>query len=104
MRKLPYGEALLHDKGIRERDSLSLYRLSGLRRYAPSGAASAKRLESEGDSKRAGQVRALFREELKKEFYYSAYAACFSLHRDDAAQWERYGNRGRGVCIAFQGM
>ena len=62
----------------------------------------AKRLESEGDSKRAGQVRALFREELKKEFYYSAYAACFSLHRDDAAQWERYGRFGQGVCIAFR--
>ena len=37
---------------------------------------------------------------MKKE--YSAYAACFSFHRDDAAQWERYGNRGRGICIAFQ--
>ena len=22
--------------------------------------------------------------------------------RDDAAQWERYGNRGRGICVAFQ--
>ena len=29
-------------------------------------------------------------------------AACFSFHRDDTAQWERYGNRGRGVCIAFR--
>lgn len=63
----------------------------------------ARRLEGEGDYERAGQVRELFREEVKKEFFYSAYAACFSLHRDDAAQWERYGNRGRGVCIAFQG-
>ena len=48
-------------------------------------------------------MRRFFQEELKKEFFYSAYAACFSLYRDDAAQWERYGNRGRGVCIAFQG-
>ena len=63
-------------------------------------AAVAQRLEADGDEKRAGQVRQLFREELKKE--YSAFAACFSFHRDDAAQWERYGNRGRGVCIAFQ--
>lgn len=61
-------------------------------------AAVAQRLEDEGE--RADAVRDLFREELKKE--YSAFAACFSFHRDDAAQWERYGNRGRGVCIAFQ--
>ncbi len=60
----------------------------------------ARRLEDDGDHERAGQIRTLFREELKKE--YSAFAACFSFHRDDAAQWERYGNRGRGVCIAFR--
>ena len=35
-------------------------------------------------------------------FDYSAYAACFSRFRDDAAQWERYANRGRGVCLTFQ--
>ena len=58
------------------------------------------RLEREGDGRHAQQVRDLFRAEMKKE--YSAYAACFSFHRDDAAQWERYGNRGRGICIAFQ--
>lgn len=63
----------------------------------------AGRLEGDGDHERAEWVRELFREELKKEFFYSAYAACFSLYRDDAAQWERYGNRGRGVCIAFLG-
>lgn len=63
----------------------------------------ADRLEEEGEALRAKEVRHLFREELKKEFFYSAYAACFSLYRDDAAQWERYGNRGRGVCIAFHG-
>ena len=63
-------------------------------------AAVAQRLEEDGDREGAGQVRQRFREELKKE--YSAFAACFSFHRDDAAQWERYGNRGRGVCIAFR--
>lgn len=63
-------------------------------------AAVSDRLTAEGDVRRAGEVQALFREELKKE--YSAFAACFSFHRDDAAQWERYGNRGRGVCIAFR--
>ncbi|MCI8455110.1 MAG: DUF2971 domain-containing protein [Lachnospiraceae bacterium] len=62
-----------------------------------------KRLHAEGKTEQAIQVQKLFDEELKKEFSYSAYAACFSLYRDDAAQWERYGNRGRGVCIAFRG-
>ena len=62
-----------------------------------------KKLEADKDLEQVRNVRELFREELKKEFFYSAYAACFSLYRDDAAQWERYGNRGRGVCIAFRG-
>ena len=43
----------------------------------------------------------IFVKEQKDRFFYSAYAACFSRYRDDAAQWERYGNQGRGVCIAF---
>ena len=63
-------------------------------------AAIAERLEEEGLAGQARQIQILFHEELKKE--YSAFAACFSFHRDDAAQWERYGNRGRGVCIAFR--
>ncbi len=58
-----------------------------------------EQLKRDGYAQRAGSVQELFREETKKE--YSAFAACFSFHRDDAAQWERYGNRGRGVCIAF---
>lgn len=62
-----------------------------------------KRLQDDGQQEKAEEVRKLFQEELKKEFFYSAYAACFSFYRDDAAQWERYGNRGRGVCIAFSG-
>ena len=63
-------------------------------------AAAVERLEQEGYAHRARELQALFREEVRKE--YSAFAACFSFHRDDAAQWERYGNRGRGVCIAFR--
>ncbi len=59
------------------------------------------RLNSAGEPDRARAAEALFREELRGE--YSAFAACFSFRRDDAAQWERYGNRGRGVCIAFRG-
>lgn len=38
---------------------------------------------------------------MSRRFQYSAYAACFSLYEDDAAQWARYGNQGRGVCIGF---
>jgi len=41
------------------------------------------------------KVRALY-------FDYSVYAACFSGYRDDASQWERYGNRGKGVCLCFK--
>ena len=63
-------------------------------------AAIVDRLNQEGDPERAEEIWHLFREELKKE--YSAFAACFSFRRDDAAQWERYGNRGRGICVAFQ--
>lgn len=62
-----------------------------------------KKLQKDGEQERAEEIRKLFGEELKKEFFYSAYAACFSFYRDDAAQWERYGNRGHGVCIAFEG-
>jgi len=63
-------------------------------------AAVVDRLTREGLPERAKEIRDLFREELRKE--YSAYAACFSFRRDDAAQWERYGNRGRGVCIGLK--
>ena len=60
-----------------------------------------KRLEALGEPERAQAAGRLFQEELQKE--YSAFAACFSFRRDDAAQWERYGNQGRGVCIALRG-
>mgnify|MGYP001034134918 CR=1 FL=1 len=60
----------------------------------------ADRLNREGSPRRAEEIWDLFHEELKKE--YSAFAACFSFRRDDAAQWERYGNRGRGICIAMR--
>ena len=48
------------------------------------------------------QAEDFFQHELEAEFHYSAYAACFSRYRDDAAQWERYGHLGQGVCIAFR--
>ena len=59
-----------------------------------------EQLRQEGREAEAQSIQSLFRAELKKE--YSAFAACFSFHRDDAAQWERYGNRGQGICIAFR--
>lgn len=97
-------DGILHCAQLRVNNILNMNDAAEMR-YFMSGLcdAVAKRLEEEGDDRRAGEVRALFQEELKKEFFYSAYAACFSLRRDDAAQWERYGNRGRGVCIAFWG-
>ena len=63
-------------------------------------AAVTEQLRREGAEDRAREIEGLFDQEARKE--YSAFAACFSFHRDDAAQWERYGNRGRGVCIAFR--
>lgn len=63
-------------------------------------AAITHRLRAGGLDRRAEEVQALFAQELRRD--HSAFAACFSFHRDDAAQWERYGNRGRGVCIAFR--
>ncbi|HBA50969.1 MAG TPA: hypothetical protein DCZ91_24865 [Lachnospiraceae bacterium] len=97
-------DGILHDASLRVNNVLNMNDAAEMRYFMSRLCeAVAGRLENEGDGRRAEAVRELFREELKKEFYYSAYAACFSLYRDDAAQWERYGNRGRGVCIAFQG-
>ncbi|MCD8369758.1 MAG: DUF2971 domain-containing protein [Clostridiales bacterium] len=61
-----------------------------------------EKFRAEGDADREEWTKKTFSEEKEKEFVYSAYAACFSCYRDDAAQWERYANRGRGVCIAFR--
>ncbi|MGN0161079.1 MAG: DUF2971 domain-containing protein [Lachnospiraceae bacterium] len=60
-----------------------------------------KRLVQEGDYEKAHHAENFFQNELAEEFHYSAYAACFSKYRDDAAQWDRYGKLGTGVCIAF---
>lgn len=60
-----------------------------------------KRLEKENKSENALYLKNYINMELKNEFYYAAYAACFSKHRDDASQWDRYANRGAGVCIGF---
>lgn len=97
-------DGILHDARLRVNNVLNMNDAAEMRYFMSRLCdAVAGRLEDEGDSRKAAQVKELFKEALKREFYHPAYAACFSLHRDDAAQWERYGNRGRGVCIAFQG-
>lgn len=60
------------------------------------------KLNLDGASESIQKIEHFFEKELEEEFHYSAYAACFSKYRDDAAQWERYGHLGQGVCIAFQ--
>ncbi len=60
-----------------------------------------ERLKAEGEEEKSHVIETFFHRELEEEFRYSAYAACFSKYRDDAAQWERYGHLGQGVCIAF---
>lgn len=60
-----------------------------------------EKLVSDGENEKSRMIEAFFRKEMEEEFHYSAYAACFSKYRDDAAQWERYGHLGQGVCIAF---
>lgn len=61
-----------------------------------------QRLEAGGELEKAWQLQKMY-ETLKKDcFEYSAYAACFSSYRDDAAQWERYANRGTGVCLGMR--
>lgn len=97
-------DGILNDARLRVNNVLNMNDAAEMRYFMSRLCdAVAGRLEDEGDSRKAAQVKELFKEALKREFYHPAYAACFSLHRDDAAQWERYGNRGRGVCIAFQG-
>ena len=49
-----------------------------------------EKLNLSGDYAKIHKAKAFFEGELEKEFHYSAYAACFSQYRDDAAQWERY--------------
>lgn len=60
-----------------------------------------ERLVLEGENEKSRLIESFFHKEMEEEFHYSAYAACFSRYRDDAAQWERYGHLGQGVCIAF---
>ena len=58
-------------------------------------------LKNAGLDKQFTKAKEYFKKEFAEEFHYSAYAACFSEYRDDAAQWERYAKGGQGVCIVF---
>ena len=61
-----------------------------------------KRFSPEENAKIIDQLHFMLGEIRKRYFDFSIYAACFSGFRDDAAQWERYANRGKGVCLCFQ--
>ena len=58
-------------------------------------------LEQEKAEKKLEKFKKLEEELSKKYFDYAAYAACFSTYRDDASQWERYANRGKGICLGI---
>ena len=95
-------DGILHSAQLRVNNVLRMNDSAEMRHFMGRlSSAIVRQLAAEGETARARAVQTLFQEELEKE--YSAFAACFSFRRDDAAQWERYGNQGRGVCIAFQG-
>ena len=61
-----------------------------------------KRFSEDQDEKIISQLNIALDAIRSRYFDFSAYAACFSGFRDDAAQWERYANQGKGVCLGFR--
>ena len=61
-----------------------------------------RRLVQAEELEKAFHIQNKVEELQENRFEYSAYAACFSSFRDDAAQWERYANRGKGVCLGIR--
>ena len=61
-----------------------------------------KRFSKKEDGRIVHKMNKAMNEARNRYFDFSAYAACFSEFRDDAAQWERYANRGKGVCLVFR--
>ena len=53
-----------------------------------------------GDSKAESRLESFF-DDYDKNFDCPAYLTSFSRKPDDAAQWERYANKGNGVAIGF---
>lgn len=50
---------------------------------------------------KSGEVEKLFENQIRRLRELPLYSASFSYKGDDAAQWERYGNNGAGVCIGL---
>ena len=61
-----------------------------------------KRFLPEGNELIIEQLHKMLNRVRTLYFDFSVYAACFSGYRDDASQWERYANRGKGVCLCFR--
>lgn len=57
-----------------------------------------------GDSSTLKKIGEKFKEEKAARKNDIAYIASFSAWEDDVAQWERYGNNGKGVSIAVDTM
>jgi hypothetical protein len=96
-------DGILHHKELRLNNVLNMNDAEEMQLFMRGIFVSVRRrLEAEGGVQKALQLQALFDDLKQKRFEYSAYAACFSLYRDDAAQWERYANRGRGVCLGMR--
>ena len=95
-------DGILHSAQLRVNNVLRMNDSAEMRHFMGRlSSAIVRQLAAEGETARARAVQALFQEELEKE--YSAFAACFSFRRDDAAQWERYGNQGRGCASPSRG-
>ena len=94
---------ILHDKELRVNNVLNMNDAEEMQLFLRGiFTAVSRRLENDGESEKALDLKKKVIELKKNRFEYSAYAACFSTFRDDAAQWERYANRGRGVCLGMR--
>jgi len=63
-----------------------------------------KQLSVDGFEEEIPQAHKLFNQQEIDRKKCTAFATCFSMLEDDAAQWERYGMNGRGICIGFNSV
>ena len=47
------------------------------------------------------EIRTIFSDQKRRLEGKTAYVFCLSELYDDASQWDRYGNKGKGICIEF---
>ena len=95
-------DGILRDRELRVNNVLNMNDASEMDLFM-SGIFTAVKKRFSDDEKDKVQMLKLMLDEVRKQYYqYSVYAACFSSYRDDAAQWERYGARGKGVCLCVQ--